>query len=133
MKTINTYSHNVSGEKEFGFSQAVQVGDTLYISGQLSHDQNGNFLYADDFDAQITQVWSNLNKVLNHFDVTRNQVVLDTVFVVNLQENNTKVAASHLEYFGSHRPTSTTVGAESLFFRGQLIEINIIVDTRLPR
>jgi enamine deaminase RidA (YjgF/YER057c/UK114 family) len=122
----------VSGEREFGFAQAIKVESTIYVSGQLSHDEEGNFLHPDDFDAQFGQVLANFDKVLEHYGVTRNQVVADTVFVVNLQENNAKVAARHLEYFGNHRPTSTTVGVESLFFPGQLLEVNFIIDARLP-
>lgn len=132
MSKIDTFSHNVTGEKDFGFSQAIKVGDTIYVSGQLSHDEKGNFLHAGDFDAQIKQVWINLDKVLAHYGVTRNQVVQDTVFVVDLPKYNMAVAASHLAYFGSHRPTSTTVGAAALFFPGQLIEINVTVNTQLP-
>ena len=47
-------------------------------------------------------------------------------------QNAAAVAAAHLAYFGDHRPTSTTVGVNALFFPGQLLEINFIVDTRLP-
>lgn len=132
MTTIDTYSHNVSGEKEFGFAQAIKAGDTIYISGQLSHDDRGEFLFADDLGSQFQQVWANLDKVLAHFGATRNQIVQDGVFVVDLPENTTAVAAAHLAYFGDHRPTSTTIGVEALFFPGQLLEINFILDTRLP-
>ncbi|WP_104165266.1 RidA family protein [Cryobacterium sp. N22] len=132
MTTIDTYSHNVSGEKEFGFAQAIKAGDTIYISGQLSHDDQGEFLFADDLGSQFHQVWANLNKVLAHFGASRNQIVQDGVFVVNLPDNAAAVAAAHLAYFGDHRPTSTTVGVNALFFPGQLLEINFIVDTRLP-
>jgi enamine deaminase RidA (YjgF/YER057c/UK114 family) len=131
MTRLQSYSHNVSGEREFGFAQAVKVGGTIYVSGQLSHDEEGNFIHANDFDAQVKQTFANLDKVLDHFGVTRNQIVQDTVFVVNLREHNKAVAAAHLEYFGEHRPTSTTVGAEALFFPGQLIEINVIISTDL--
>ncbi|MDQ0577232.1 RidA family protein [Agromyces albus] len=132
MSTIDTFSHDVSGEKEFGFAQAIKVGDTIYISGQLSHDDKGDFLHADDLDGQFQQVWANLDKVLAHYGITRNQIVQDGVFVVNLPENAATVASSHLAYFGEHRPTSTTVGVEALFFPGQLLEINFIADTRQP-
>lgn len=132
MSTIDSYSHDVSGEKEFGFAQAIKAGDTIYISGQLSHDEEGNFLHADDLQGQFGQVWANLDKVLAHYGVTRNQIVQDGVFVVNLQENAAAVAAAHLAYFGDHRPTSTTVGVEALFFPGQLLEINVLVNTQLP-
>ncbi|MGN7949348.1 RidA family protein [Microbacterium sp. 22215] len=132
MTTIDTFSHDVSGEKEFGFAQAIKVGDTIYISGQLAHDEHGDFLHPGDIDGQFRQVWANLEKVLAHYGVTRNQIVQDGVFVVDLPQNAATVAAAHLEYFGAHRPTSTTVGVASLFFPGQLLEINFIADTRLP-
>jgi 2-iminobutanoate/2-iminopropanoate deaminase len=129
--STQTYSHNVSGEREFGFAQAIKVGETIYVSGQLSHDDAGNFVGPNDFDVQVKQSFANLDRVLAHFGVTRKQVVQDTVFVVNLREHYKAVAAAHLAYFGDHRPTSTTVGAESLFFPGQLIEINVIIRTDL--
>lgn len=132
MTTIDSYSHDVSGEKEFGFAQAVKVGDTIYISGQLSHDDGGDFIHADDLDGQFQQIWANLQKVLDHYGITRNQIVQDGVFVVNLPENAAAVAAAHLAYFGNHRPVSTTVGVDSLFFPGQLLEINFIANTTLP-
>ena len=132
MASVQSYSHNVSGEREFGFAQAIKTGETIYVSGQLSHDDKGNFVGPDDFDTQIKQTFANLDKVLDHFGVTRNQVVQNTVFVVNLRKYNNAVAAAHLKYFGNHRPTSTTVGAEALFFSGQLIEINVTIRTDLP-
>jgi 2-iminobutanoate/2-iminopropanoate deaminase len=63
---MQTYSHNVSGEREYGFAQAIKVGETIYVSGQLSHDDEGNFIHAYDFDAQVKQVFANLDKVLDN-------------------------------------------------------------------
>jgi hypothetical protein len=68
---MQTYSHNVSGEREYGFAQAIKLGETIYVSGQLSHDDDGNLIHAYDFDAQVKQVFVNLGKVLDHFGVTR--------------------------------------------------------------
>ncbi|MCZ6480310.1 MAG: hypothetical protein O6929_07900 [candidate division NC10 bacterium] len=31
-------------ENEYGYSQAVKVGDTIYLAGQVSHDDKGNVL-----------------------------------------------------------------------------------------
>lgn len=132
MTTIDSFSHDVTGEKEFGFAQAIKVGDTIYISGQLSHDEHGDFLHANDLSGQFAQVWANLDKVLAHYGITRNQIVQDGVFVVDLPANAATVAAEHLAYFGDHRPTSTTVGVAALFFPGQLLEINFIANTTLP-
>jgi hypothetical protein len=57
---------------------------------------------------------------------------VETRFIVNLHEHATAMAAANLAYFGEHRPTSSTIGVQSLFFPGQLIEVNFIIDTRLP-
>ncbi|MFH8500646.1 RidA family protein [Streptomyces coeruleorubidus] len=132
MTAIDSYSHGVSGEREFGFAQAIKVGETIYVSGQLSHDDEGNFLYPDDFDAQLKQSYENFEKVLAHYGATRNQVVSETQFIVDLPRYNIAMAAANLAYFGDHRPTSSTIGVASLFFPGQLIEVNFVIDTRLP-
>ncbi|MFE2941460.1 RidA family protein [Streptomyces sp. NPDC059255] len=132
MTAIDSYSHDVSGEKEFGFAQAIKVGDTIYVSGQLSHDEEGNFLHPDDFDAQLRQSYANFERVLAHYGATRNQVVSETQFIVDLPKYNMAMAAANLAYFGAHRPTSSTVGVASLFFPGQLIEVGFVLDTRLP-
>ncbi|GHA11096.1 RidA family protein [Streptomyces purpurascens] len=132
MTAIDSYSHDVSGEKEFGFAQAIKVGETIYVSGQLSHDAAGNFLHPGDFDAQLRQSYANFEKVLSHYDATRNQVVSETQFIVDLPKYSMAMAAANLAYFGDHRPTSSTIGVASLFFPGQLIEVNFVLDTRLP-
>jgi enamine deaminase RidA (YjgF/YER057c/UK114 family) len=132
MTAIDSYSHHVSGEDEFGFAQAVKVGGTIYVSGQLSHDDEGNFLHPGDFDAQLQQSYKNFEKVLAHYGATRNQVVSETQFIVDLPKYNMAMAAANLAYFGNHRPTSSTVGVASLFFPGQLVEISFVLDTRLP-
>nr|WP_109005363.1 RidA family protein [Streptomyces rishiriensis] len=132
MTAIDSYSHGVSGEREFGFAQAIKVEHTIYVSGQLSHNAEGNFLHPDDFDAQSEQIFANFEKVLAHYGATRNQVVSETQYIVDLPKYNNAMAAANLAYFGDHRPTSSTIGVASLFFPGQLIETSFILDTRLP-
>ncbi len=39
-----TKSLDMPWEEEYGYSQAVKVGDTIYLSGQVSHDDKGNVL-----------------------------------------------------------------------------------------
>jgi 2-iminobutanoate/2-iminopropanoate deaminase len=39
-----TKSLRMPWEKEYGYSQAVKVGDTIYLSGQVSHDDKGNIV-----------------------------------------------------------------------------------------
>ena len=50
-------------EKEYGYSQAVKVGDTIYLSGQVSHDDKGNIVGAGDMDVQMHQAYANVKSV----------------------------------------------------------------------
>ena len=34
----------VAWEQEYNYSQAVKVGDTIYLSGQISHDEKGDIV-----------------------------------------------------------------------------------------
>ena len=38
---MDTKSFGLPWEKQYGYSQAVKVGDTDYLSRQVSHDENG--------------------------------------------------------------------------------------------
>ena len=38
-------------EDQYGYAQAVKVGDTIYVSGQLSHDEQGNMVAPAGLDA----------------------------------------------------------------------------------
>lgn len=132
MATIDVFNHDVPAESDFGYSQAIKSGDLIHVSGQLSLDEAGEFRFAGDFDAQLGQTYLNLDKVLGHYGATRNQVVSQTLYVVNLRQYATATAEGNLAYFGGHHPASTVLGVTELTFPGQLIEISFVVDTKLP-
>jgi len=53
MATTKTIANlGVAWEQTFGYAQAVQVKDTIYISGQLSHDGDGKMVAPATLDAQ---------------------------------------------------------------------------------
>ncbi|MEV6129053.1 RidA family protein [Streptomyces violaceusniger] len=132
MATIDVFNHNVPAESDFGYSQAIKSGDLIHVSGQLSLDEAGEFLSAGDFTAQLEQTYVNMDKVLDHYGVTRNQVISQTLYVVNLRQHAAATAEGNLAYFGDHRPASTVLGVTELTFPGQVIEISFVVDTKLP-
>ncbi|GHE60475.1 hypothetical protein GCM10018785_31980 [Streptomyces longispororuber] len=132
MTTLDVYDHQVPVESDFGYTQAIRSGDLIHVSGQLSLDEAGAFVHADDFAAQLRQTYANCDKVLAHYGATRHQVVSQTLYVVNLVRHAAATAAGNRAYFGAHRPVSTAVGVAELTFPGQVVEIAFVVDTRLP-
>ncbi|MEV6003731.1 RidA family protein [Streptomyces griseomycini] len=132
MATIDVFHHDVPAESDFGYSQAIRSGELIHVSGQLSLDETGEFRHAGDFAAQLKQTHANMDKVLDHYGATRNQVVSQTLYVVDLRQHAEATAEGNLAYFGDHRPTSTVIGVTELTFPGQVIEISLLVDTKLP-
>ena len=117
------YSFGVPWEQGYGFAQAIQVGPTLYISGQLSHDQDANFVGEGDFELQVRTSFANLDRVLEAYGARREDVVQTTVYVKELRHHFDAMARLHAEYFGAHRPTSTVLGVVDLALPAQLVEI----------
>ncbi|CAL9287372.1 RidA family protein [Streptomyces sp. SudanB52_2052] len=132
MTTLDVYDHGVPAEGHFGYAQAIRSGDLIHVSGQLSFDEAGGFDPGDDVAAQLEQTYVNIDRVLAHYGVTRNQIVSQTLYVVDLVRNAEVVAEGNRAYFGTHRPVSTALGVTELTFPGQAVEISCVVDTRLP-
>ncbi|AUH44559.1 Rid family hydrolase [Streptomyces sp. CMB-StM0423] len=132
MATTDAFSHGVAPENDFGYAQAIRSGELIHVSGQVAFDEAGEFAYADDCAAQLTLTYANLDKILEHYGATRNQIVSQTVYGVHLQQHAEAISAGNLAYYGTHRPVSTVVGVTELAFPGQLVEIAVVVDTRLP-
>lgn len=124
---VKAFNFGMPWESLYGYSQAIQVGDTVYVSGQLSHDRDGDFVGAGDFEVQVRTTLGNLDLVLKQFGAERSQIVETTVLVRNLRENFDTTARLHAEYFGEHRPTSTVMGVSDLALPDQLVEIGALV------
>ncbi|GAA4542020.1 RidA family protein [Streptomyces collinus] len=132
MTTTDVYDHGIPAESHFGYAQAIRSGDLIHVSGQLAFDEAGGFRPEDDLTAQLERTYINLDRVLAHYGVTRNQIVSQTLYAVDLVRNSEAVAKANRAYFGTHRPVSTALGVTELTFHGQLLEIGCVIDTRLP-
>lgn len=117
------FAFGVPWEDAAGYSQGLRAGNLLRVSGQLSHDLDGNFLHGDDFDGQLEATLENLGRVLAHYRAKRTDVIEVNVFVVDLRANFDAAIAGSKRFFGDHRPANNTIGVDALAFPEQLIEI----------
>lgn len=125
--SFRSYSSGMPWEDAYGVVQALQAGPTLYISGQLSVDAEGNFVGENDFELQGRTTFANLDLVLAHYGARRDQVVQTTAYVRDLPRHFDTIARLHAEYFGERRPTSTVLGVVDLALPQQLLEIAAVV------
>lgn len=129
--------HGVTWEKAFGYAQAVKVKDTIYISGQLSHDSDGNLVAPADIDefgkpvsframeAQITQAYENARLLLKRFGASFDDIVEETLFVLDVDTAFPAAARVRKKVYGSETPqlASNLIGVSRLAFPHQLVEV----------
>lgn len=132
-RRVQRFNLGMPWEEGHGYSQGFRVGGTVYIAGQTPHDAEGQLVGAGDAALQARATFENLDRVLAGSGASRNQVVENTIMIVNLSANFDAVSRAHRNYFGSHRPVSTVIGVEDLVFAGQVVEISARVCLDLPQ
>lgn len=106
------------------YSQAVKVGDTVYMSGQIGLDPVAMTL-VDGIDAQIVQVFENLKAVAEAAGGSLADVVKLNVFLTDLG-NFAKVNETMARYFSEPFPARAAVGVKELP-RGALVEADAVM------
>ncbi|EAZ94923.1 endoribonuclease, L-PSP family (translation initiation inhibitor) [Flavobacteria bacterium BAL38] len=66
------------------YNQAVLVGNTLYSSGQIASDPATMELVLDDIETETKQVMENLKAVLEAADMTFENVIKTSIFIMNM-------------------------------------------------
>ncbi|HEV7612128.1 MAG TPA: RidA family protein [Steroidobacteraceae bacterium] len=107
------------------YSQAVRVGNTIWVSGQIPLDPKTKELVQGDTEAQVRQVFENLKAIVAAAGATFDDVVKATVFLIDLSHFGlvNKVMA---EYFREPYPARAAVGVAALP-RGAQVEVECIV------
>src|SRR5437764_712032 len=121
-----------------GFTHAVKVGPTVYVSGDVSLDSTGQLVGAGDLRAQAAQAFANLATVLRIAGVTPADVAKLTIYVVNAKPTDLDVIRAAAPDFFPQRnsPAGTIVGVQSLPREGLLIAVDATAVARamiLPR
>lgn len=95
------------------YSQAVKVGDTVYLSGQLPLDPATMQLVTGDMDAQIRRVFDNLAAVARAAGGSLADTVKLNVFLTDLG-HFAKVNEIMADYFSQPYPARAAIGVAAL-------------------
>ncbi|MGC1955738.1 MAG: RidA family protein [Gammaproteobacteria bacterium] len=95
------------------YSQAVKVGSTVFVSGQIPLDPNTMELVGNDVDEQIHRVFKNVSAVAEAAGGSLAEVVKLNVFLTDLG-NFARVNAIMAEYFSPPYPARAAVGVTAL-------------------
>jgi 2-iminobutanoate/2-iminopropanoate deaminase len=109
----------------YRISQAMRVGDLVFVSGQAAIDQNGGLVGVGDFDAQAELVFQNLARVLEAAGSSLADVVKVTIYLTDMA-NFPKIVELREKWFTEPYPADTIVEVASLALPELEIEIEAI-------
>ena len=129
--------HGVPAEDDYGYAQAIKVGNMIYVSGQLSHDDTGGMIAPAALDEtgkpadfstmaeQMRVTYANAAKILAKFGATLDHVVEETIYVLDVDEAFAIAGKVRKEAYATARPqcASNLIGVSRLAFPEQLVEI----------
>ena len=96
------------------YSQAIRVGDLLFVSGQIPIDPStGKLIEQTDIKAQTHRVLENLSAILRAAGGSTDNVVRTTVFLRNMSDF-ADMNSVYAEYFRTAPPARSTVEAARL-------------------
>ena len=135
-----TKSHGMPWEDAYGYAQAVKTANTIYVSGQLSHDDqgnivgpapvddDGNILDHSNMETQMRQSYRNAEKILHQYGAALKDVVEEVVYVTDMDAAFAVAGSVRKAAYGSDNPkvASTLLATPRLAFPSQLVEIKLI-------
>lgn len=106
------------------YSQAIQAGSFLFISGQVAIDPETNNIEAKDVREEAVQVMKNLTAILHEAQMDFNNVVKTTIFLSDMS-HFPLVNEIYAGYFPGDYPARETVAVKGLP-KNANVEISII-------
>lgn len=110
------------------FAQAVKVGDTIYIAGQMSRlDPEDNFGRFGEMEIQMRQAYGNVAKLLKEYGAGLENIVDEVLFVTDMEAALAARVRCRPDDFGVfHALAGTIVQIEKHAFPELLIEIKCV-------
>lgn len=90
------------------YSQAIKVGDTIYVSGQIPFVPETMELISEDVKEQTKQSLENVKAILEEAGASFNDVVKATVFIKDMNDFG-KINEVYAEYFVENKPARACV------------------------
>ena len=113
------------------FSQGVRSGDTIWVSAQAGQDAQGSVVGANDPMAQCRAIFERVGAVL----AAGGAAPSDVVIVRGLLKRRQDIQATwqvRKEFFGDHRPASTTFMVSDVEPEGALMSFEVVATLDEP-
>lgn len=111
--------------QKLNIAAGVKVGDTIYLSGTVAFDRDGNIIGDGDMYAQTKQVFTNIEEALASGDATMADIVKITSFLTDMS-GFPDYTRARKEAFPHGAPASAVYGTPALIKPELLVEVEAI-------
>ena len=109
------------------YSQAIQVGNLIYASGQIPIDPTTGAFVEGGIKEQTRQSLTNVKAILEEAGLSMGDVVKTTVFLADINDF-ADMNSVYAEFFTEPYPARSAVAVKALP-KGALVEIEVIAET----
>ena len=106
------------------YSQAIRVGRTVYVSGEVGADSTGTII-GPSIEEQTDQALTNIGAILGAAGLRLDNVVATTVYLVNVTDF-AEMNAHYATFFKNAPPSRATIQVAGLPKKGALVEISAV-------
>ena len=106
------------------YAQAIDTGDTLYVSGQLPISAETGLMVTDNITTQTNQCLVNIENIILASNYQKTDIVKCSVYLSDF-DNFAAMNKVYEQFFGNHKPARVTVEVSRLP-KDSLIEIDAI-------
>ena len=115
-------------ERDFGYSQAILVDKTLYISGSVPADKDGMLVAPGDMAGQMRAVYTNIERTLAATGLNFDHVVKETIYTTDM-DALLKSADIRLGFYTKdHLPATAWVQVQRLIDPGFMVQVDVIAE-----
>jgi 2-iminobutanoate/2-iminopropanoate deaminase len=112
--------------RPFGYAHAIQIDNTIYISGQIPLDQEMNVVGKNDIAAQTERVYENLKKVIEDAGGTMTDIVMLNIYCTDIEAFDRETRHLRKKSCGNYYPAITAVEIKRLYRPDFMIEMEAV-------
>lgn len=106
------------------YSQAIDLGDLVFVSGQIPLDPETMEVVDGDIVAQTNQVMNNLQAILQEVGLTFSHVAKFTIYITNMDDFS-KINEAYAKFLSEPYPARATVEVSKLP-KGVRVEMDVV-------